>query len=164
MNDLPERISGKKAKEMDTGNGKMASRDRQHSSPPADQRANREGRTLDATLPQPLDSKGPLEKASGGTMMSVKEKPQKVKRFDTLLDLVRTLEPQAFYKRRLPYKNWTLLIFKRNDRFAIKIIARREKTVFTKLSMDFNDIRYVSQLLKDVKETFKKLGIEPEQI
>lgn len=96
--------------------------------------------------------------------MSVKEKPQKVKRFDTLLDLVRTLEPQAFYKRRLPYKNWTLLIFKRNDRFAIKIIARREKTVFTKLSMDFNDIRYVSQLLKDVKETFKKLGIEPEQI
>lgn len=164
MNDLPERIGQKAPQSLDSNNGKMDTGNRQRGLLTSDGGSQGKSRTMDVIVSQPKHSERIMEKASGGAVMSVKEKPQKAKKCDTLLDLVRTLEPQAFYKKRLPYKNWTLLVFKRNDKFTLKIIARREKATFTKLSLDFNDIRYMLQLLKDVKDTFKKLGIEPEQI
>lgn len=92
------------------------------------------------------------------------QKKQKLPQYTTLADLVKSKDARAVMKKRLPYKSWTLYIFKNPGRFTIKITAYRNKKIYTKLSVDLNDIKYLYELLTEIETTFKSLGIKPSQV
>lgn len=92
------------------------------------------------------------------------QKKQKLPQYTNLSDLVKSKDARAVMKKRLPYKSWTLYVFKNPGRFTIKITTYRNKKVYTKLSIDLNDVKYLYELLSDIETTFKSLGIKPNQI
>lgn len=93
-----------------------------------------------------------------------KQEKQKLPQYTNLADLVKSKESRAMMKKRLPYKSWTLYIFKNPGRFTIKITAYRNKKVYTKLSIELSDVKYVYELLSDIETAFKSMGIKPNQI
>ena len=65
------------------------------------------------------------------------------------------------YKKRLPYKNWTLYIFKRDNRFTIRVTAYRAGKIYVKLNIMLTDTEYLADLIDLIIDAFKKYGITP---
>ncbi|MEM3961628.1 MAG: hypothetical protein QXQ36_07170 [Sulfolobales archaeon] len=97
------------------------------------------------------------------------EKPEetqkrKIKMHNTLQELITNPERRGYVKKRLPYKMWNLFIFKGDDRYTIRITSRRGNKYYIKLSIDYKDIKYLKELLEELENQFKKLGLTLSQI
>lgn len=85
-------------------------------------------------------------------------KPE-IKAVNSLNDLIRAVEKKAVYKKRLTHKNWRLYIYKFDNKYVFRVYEFGKKKTFIKLSIMAEDLRYVQELLDDIKDAFRRYGI-----
>ncbi|MEM1726591.1 MAG: hypothetical protein QXH85_05685 [Candidatus Bathyarchaeia archaeon] len=103
---------------------------------------------------------GTIFKKASEVEAEQQEKPKPIVVTD-FNDLIKSREKWVIYKKRLAYKNWTLYIFKRDNRFTIRVTAYRDGKIYIKLNIMLSDIEYLSDLLDLVVDAFKRFGIPP---
>lgn len=121
-------------------------------------------KVLEDTTNTILEQQDTKKQAQPPQQAQKQEEKRRLQQYKTLHELVTAKEPRAYVKKRLAYKNWTLFIFKNHDRFTLRITARRGEKIYTKLSIQHTDIKYVRELLEETESILRKLGINLSQI
>lgn len=121
-------------------------------------------KVLEDTTGTPLEHAGTKKQEQTPQQQQKQSEKKKLQQYKTLHELVTSKETRAYVKKRLAYKNWTLFIFKNHDRFTLRVTARRGDKTYTKINIQHTDTKYVRELLEELENALRKLGINLSQI
>lgn len=84
--------------------------------------------------------------------------------YTTITALIKSKEPRATMKKKLPYRNWILYVYRNQERFWIKLVTFKKGKIITILNIYPNDIKYITELLQEIENVFKQNGIKFTQL